>query len=96
MAVTVVNSVNPIVVSGTTNTNDEVLSHGAGIFIKFVYWYLPTTTGHKASLQTKDGRVITKLYCEADNRSLYGLVWTKFENIYCNDLDSGTLYIYIK
>jgi len=99
MAITVVNkSGSPIVVTGTTNTNDEIYasSGGVGIFIKWVYWYNPTAVGHLCSLKTRDGKTIIPLKAEAIGESQMWPVWGTFDNIYCDDMDSGTLYIYIK
>lgn len=99
MAITVVNtSGSPIVVTGTTNTNDEVYtpSAGAGVKILWVYWYLPTTAGHLCALKTKDGKPILQMRCENANESQFFPLWQTWGNIYCDDMDSGTLYIYIR
>jgi len=95
MAVSVANG-NPIVVSNTTTTNDVVLAATNGVFVKFVKWHVPSTTGHLAALKTSDGRLICKFRCENATESRWAPVWTSFENIYCDDLDSGELHIYIR
>ena len=95
MAVDIAGS-NPIVVSGTTTTNDAVLEPGMGVFIKFVKWHSPDTIGHKANLQTGTGHLICKFECEVADESQYAPVWSSSVDIYCNDLDSGELHIYIR
>ena len=99
MAITVVNtSGSPIVVTGTTDTSEKVIEPGAlvAVFVKFIYWYNPTTAGHLLSLKTKDGKTIIPLRCENANESQLIPLWSSFQNIYCDDLDSGTLYIYTR
>ncbi len=93
MAITAVLN-NPIVVSGTTSSNDLVL--GVPVYIKFVYWYNPTTAGHLLSLKDENGSVIVPGRCEADAKSQWFPIFTRFSAIYCDDMDSGTAYIYIK
>jgi hypothetical protein len=89
---------NPIIVTGTTNTNDKVINKGLGgaVFVKFVYWYNPTTINHLISLKDVNGRVILPLKCEVANESQWAPVWSYFNSIYCDDMDSGTLYIYTR
>jgi len=93
MAITAVAN-NPIVVTGTTNTNDLVFANP--VFIKFVYWYNPTTEGHLLSLKDENGRVIVPGRCESNNKSQWFPIFTHHTNIYCDDLDSGAVYIYIR
>ena len=99
MAIVVTNkSGSPIKVTGTTNTHDEILfpTQGVGVFIRRVYWYVPATAGHLLALKTKDGSDILLMRCEADSISQSVQLESYFPNIYCDDMDSGTLYIYIK
>jgi len=85
---------NPIKVTGTTATSESISTRNT--FIKFVYWYQPTTKGHLLSLKDTVGNIITKGYCEAANESQYLPVYGSFKGISCDDLDSGSLYIYIR
>ena len=89
---------NPIIVTGTTTTNDTIIHKGIGgaVFVKFVYWYNPTTIGHLISLKDDNGRVILPLRCEVADESQWAPIWSSFQNIYCDDMDSGTLYIYTR
>jgi len=89
---------NPIIVTGTTATNDKVIDKGLGgaVFVKFVYWLNPTTIGHLISLKDANGRVILPLRCEVANESQWAPIWSSFQNIYCDDMDSGTIYIYTR
>ena len=99
MAITVVNtSGSPLVITGTTNTNDEIITPGGGVgvFIKWVYWYNPTTAGHLCSLKTKDGKQILLMRCENAGESQFFPLWSTWGNVYCDDMDSGSLYIYIR
>jgi len=90
---TVENNINPIKCTGTTATDEEIF--GNPVFIKFVYWYNPTTSGHLLSLVDDKGKDIVVARCETANESQWLPIYTKFNAIHCDDMDSGTLYIYI-
>ena len=89
---------NPIIVTGTTNTNDKIIDLGIGgaVFIKFIKWHKPTTIGHLAALKDKNGREITLFDCEVADESQWAPIWSYFSSIYCDDMDSGKLYIYTR
>lgn len=92
MALTVDRTINPIKVTGTTNVTQEIIADL--IFIKQVYWYAPTTVGHICSLKNKVGNDILIMACETGSGSLFFPLDTTFDGIYCDDMDSGTLYVY--
>ena len=89
---------NPIIVTGTTSTSDKVIDKGLGgaVFIKFIKWHKPTTIGHLVTLKDANGRVIVPFYCEVADESQWAPMWSSFQNIYCDDMDSGILYIYTR
>ena len=83
----------PIKVTGTTSADQEILGRSA--YIKFVYWYNPTTAGDLFVLKDKAGLEIVPGRCETDGVSQWLPVYTKYNGIRSDDVDSGTLYIYI-
>ena len=85
---------NPIKVTGTTSTSESISTKLT--FIKFVYWFQPTTKGHLLSLKDTNGNIITQGYCEGANESQWLPVFGAFKGITCDDMDSGSLYIYIR
>ena len=93
MAITPDITGNPFLVTGTTNTNDKITD--GRVFIKYVYWYNPTTVGHLVHLVDKSRKEILKLRCEAANESQPFALWTAWDGIYCDDMDSGELKIYV-
>ena len=93
MALTIKNSINPIKVTSTTSADEEIL--GVPVFIRFIYWYNPTTIGHLVALKDDSGNDIVPLRCEVANESQIIPIYTKFNAIHCDNMDSGTLYIYI-
>ena len=95
MAITAVNTTNPIKVTGTTSTTDEVWAKGPPVFVKHIYWYNPSTAGHLLSLTDSNGNVIIKCIAEAANDSQQWAIYGSYNGIICNDMDSGELYIYI-
>lgn len=94
MALTVVNTTNPIKVTGTTAIDTKIL--GQLVFIKFIKWYKPTTIGHLCHITDEDGNTIAKLYCDTVDVSKIEPIFLTVDHIHCDDLDSGELYIYIK
>jgi len=92
MPLTTDKTVNPIKVTGTTSSDTEVF--GEPIFVKFLYWYKPTTAGHLLALKTKTGSDIAPLRCEVDDESQIIPIFTEFKNIHIDDMDSGALYIF--
>ena len=94
MALTVTNF-KPIKITGTTATDQEIINPSGGIIrIKFVYWYNITTAGDLCLLTDKYGNEIIPMRCEVDGESQMWPIYTAYSSIHCNDLDSGTLYIY--
>lgn len=87
---------NPIIVTGTTDTNDVIHARSAAMLIKFVYWYNPTNINDLISLKDDNGRVILSLRCEVAKESQWAPIWSYFDSINCDDMDSGTLYIYTR
>jgi hypothetical protein len=85
---------NPYVVGSAINT-DTIVTDVENVHIKFIYWYKPTTAGHLASIKDKNGNVIIPLYCDVANQCQVWPLWTTFNGIHVDDLDSGTLYIYV-
>jgi len=85
-------TVNPMVVTGAIVAATKITDKQT--YLKFVRWYKPTTIGHLLSLIDKEGKVITKGYCDTADVSQDIPVFTLFDNIYIDDMDSGTLYLY--
>ena len=61
MAIKAVTTGNPYKITGTTNTNDKVTDN-PNTYIKFIYWYNPTTVGHLLSVKDQEGNEIVPLY----------------------------------
>lgn len=93
MSLTVDKTGNPIKVTGTTAAA-QVISD-IQTYIKFIYWLKPTTIGHLLTLTDENGNELAALRCEVADESQIFPVVTRVPDIYCSDMDSGTLYIYI-
>jgi hypothetical protein len=96
MAITVNANINPIQITGTTDADTEVVPSNKSVFIKHIVWYKPTTIGHLLSLKDKSGNVIAAGYCEAADQTVYIPVFIEVSGVRCDDMDSGTVYIYYK
>lgn len=94
MSLTVDSTCNPIKVTGTTAASTTITTKL--VYIRFVYWYQPTTGGHLLSIKDTDGNVIMPAYCETANESQFLPVYGAFKGITCDDMDSGSVYIYVK
>jgi len=94
MALTVSKEGNPIKVTGTTSSAEAIITKKS--YVKFIYWLKPSTEGHLLTLKNKDGGEIAALRCETDDESQVFPIVSQVPDLYCDDMDSGTLYIYIK
>jgi len=95
MALTI-DKANPIRVTGTTAASQAIIAPSQGIYISRLYWFNPTTAGHLCTLKTSNGKFIAELRAEANNGSQELEINSYFDDIYCDDMDSGTLYIYTR
>ena len=92
MSLTVVeNSGGAIKVTGTTTSKVKITDTLIDIFS--VYWYNPTTAGHLCNLIGKNDEPIITMRCEADNISQQWRIDMPISGVYCDDMDSGTLFI---
>lgn len=97
MALTV-QAFNPIRVTGTTDVSQAIIADAVykTVKLRFIYWFNPTTAGDLCTLKDANGNFIAELRCETNAKSVYHYVDAHYDNIYCDDMDSGTLYLYIK
>jgi hypothetical protein len=96
VALTVNASVNPIKITGTTATDQEILSSDKGItHVKFIRWYNPSSAGHFCHVTDGSGNTIVKMNAEAANDTQMWPIYSSYFGIRCDDLDSGELYIHI-
>lgn len=88
---------NPIVVTGTTAASDDAYTKDC--WLTAVYWFSPDTIGDLCAIQDGSGNEIVELEVVVADQSLW---WVPPEPIFCkggiysDDMDSGTLYLYIK
>ena len=94
MALTTDTTGNPIKVTGTASSDETITDVLA--FVKWIYWYKPTTAGHLINITDKHGNTIVPGYCETDNESQWLPIYSTCDGIHCDNMDSGALYIYIK
>ena len=94
MALTIVNTINPIKVTGTTSTDTVILDRMASV--KFIKWYKPTTIGHICHITDSENVTIAKFYCDTADVSQIDPLFILVNGINCDDMDSGELYIYIR
>lgn len=91
MALTIVETGSIIKVTGTTDAATEITSKLTKI--KFIYWYKPTTAGQLCHIYAGNGSNEFKMAADADGASQQWNIFTTFNGIWCDDLDSGELYI---
>jgi len=94
MALTVDKNGNPIVVTGTATSAEVVIPATQLIYIKFMYWYNITTSGHLLNVTDGTGRIIAPSKCSKDGDYEIIPVMSSFRGIKIDNMDSGTLYIY--
>ena len=96
MAITVDSTGNPIRVTGTTAVAGVILAAGKQAKIKTVYWQGPTTVGDLLTLTDGNGKEIISMNCDTANKSQMWPILVNYDGISCTDMDSGTLYIYLR
>ena len=92
MPLTVDSNSMPIVVTGTTDASSLIISRG--LYINYIYWYKPTTTGHLLSITDPNLRTIAKACCSVADQEVLIPISGIYDGVYCDDMDSGELYIY--
>ena len=95
MALTVVNTKEPIKVTGTTAADTEILPTTLFVFVRFIRWYKPTTLNHLCHITDGDGTTIIKMNATAANDTQMWPIFKAYHGIRCDDMDSGELYIHI-
>lgn len=95
MALTIDSKAGSVIkVTGTTATAEKIFDDKT--HVKFIKWHKPTTEGHKLSVKNIEGSEIVIADCEKANQSQWLPIWGTYENFYIDDLDSGSVYIYIR
>lgn len=97
MALTVAQD-HPIYVTGTTITTNAAITTKT-IKITGLYWYVPTTIGHTCVLRDGNLKEIFAFNCVVANQPLYFPFpepLTATNGLYCYNMDSGTLYVYVR
>ena len=87
-----------IKVTGDTATSAKIIDRL--VFVKSIIWYLPTNAAHLVNLIDKNGGPIITMIADANgDTAAETQQWTinsQFEGIYSDDMDSGTLFIYVR
>lgn len=95
MGVTATDNGYVIKVTGTTNTADVVTA--AFIRLAGILWYKPTVVGHLLNFTDTAGNDILPCYCDvADSSKWYDLEDWPVNGLKIDDMDSGTVMIYLK
>ena len=89
---------NVIVVTGTTAVADDITD--SDVIIQAIHWHKPTTNGHLLSLTDKAGNGLLKMSQATtsvnEDKTITFPHGLRAKGIYSDDMDSGTLYIYLK
>lgn len=94
VALTVVDTTNPIKVTGTTTARELITDMPA--IIRFIRWYNPTAPGDLLELKDINGEDIIILRCEKANQTMVEPIFLNTNGIISDNMDSGTLYIYLR
>lgn len=95
MALTITKTANPYKVTGTTATDAEITSET--VWIQKIIWYNVTAAADLLSLVDKAGNTLLALTCDgASNYTCDFPMGLAVSGIHCDDMDSGSLLIYLK
>jgi hypothetical protein len=91
---------NPIIISGTQTSYKAATLASLGSFASLrvtkIYWENPTTVGDQmVIIDPATGRNIFRMRCESANISQIATLNQLWADFAVNELDSGTLYIYL-
>jgi len=86
----------PIVVGGEAISASTRITD-SNVTIVGIYWFSPTTVGHKCAIQDKDLNEIIEFYAVVAYQGIMVQnVRIPAKGIYMDDLDSGTVYFYLE
>lgn len=85
-----------IKVTGTTDSDTEIVAGGNPVGLKFIYWYNPTSSGDLCNLVDSNGVEIFPMRAAFVGDSQQWGVFKYVDGIHCDDMDSGTLYLYLR
>ena len=94
MPLTVVNTVEPIKITGTTSADTEILPDNVIVHIRFIRWYNPATSGDLCHITDGQGVTIIKMRADVDNDTQMWPIFKTYSGIRSDDMDSGELYIH--
>lgn len=94
MALTFNADVNPVKITGDTAAAVSIFS--GKVFVRHIYWFDPAAAAHLCTITDGDGNPILELRAEADDISQFYTLDMHFDGISISDMDSGTLFIYIR
>ena len=92
MAIVVDEAASPIIVTGTTDASEVITLRAR--FVQSIYWYKPTTLAHLLSITDGNGRTVAKACVAVVDEGIIIPIQVVYDSLYCDDMDSGTLYIY--
>ena len=87
----------PIVVTGTSTASSAITTAFYRMRINRLTWLTPADQEQKLALQDGNGKELYEFYCDNDKETLsesFDPPLLAINGIYCDDMDSGTLYIY--
>jgi len=96
MALTTDKLGSPVKITGTTDTSTEIFGPYPKVFVKWVYWYNVTAAGNLCSIIDHNGRDLIVMRGRRANDVQCWPIMQLCEGVYVDDLDSGTLYIYVR
>ena len=87
-----------IKVTGTATSSEKITDKLT--YVRSVYWYAPSAAAHLVNLVDKEGFPIITMKGTVDGsdagQSQQWIINAACNGIYCDDMDSGTLFIYTR
>lgn len=94
MALTFDGNTNPVKITGDTAASVTIFDEK--VFVRHLYWYDPSTANDKIVLTDLNGNEIFDFRAEVDDQSQFYTLDMYFDGLAVTDMDSGTLFIYIR
>ena len=94
MALTYDGNKNPVKITGTTAASVEIFDEK--VFVRHIYWFDPSTAAHLCTITQSNGDPLIEIRAEVDHTSQFYTLDMYVDGLAVSDMDSGTLYIYIR
>ena len=94
MALTFDGNTNPVKITGTTAAAVTIFDEK--VYVKHLYWFDPSTANDLLTVTDLNSVPVLEFRAEVDDQSQFYTLDMYLDGLVVSDMDSGTLFIYIR